>query len=175
MSSIKLDIDKQLKIIKERYEELPRALEKASMRALTKTVTWLKGRASKEISQKTRIQLKVIRNRMIILKDFKRVLRRELRINRLGVPAIKAGRAFQTKTGVQVGKHFFKSAFIATMKNKHKGVFQRVDKERLPIEEKRIMIDRDAYEILENLLENEIPKQFEKYFDHEFEYIMSKK
>lgn len=175
MTLSKSDVQRQIKEISVIFNALSKELETASVRALNKTAVWTKGRASRKISQKTRVQLKIIRNQMVVSKAYKRNLKAKLDLNKLGIPVVKMGRTFQTKAGVQVGKFFFKSAFIATMKNKHTGVFQRAGKERLPIEEKKVSMKGDAEEIFNNLLENEIPKQFKKYFEHEFEYIMSKK
>ncbi|WP_218939406.1 hypothetical protein [Wolbachia endosymbiont of Atemnus politus] len=51
----------------------------------------------------------------------------------------KAGKLWkmmQRKIRAQAGKHMFKGAFISTMKGGYKGIFSRIGKKSLPIEER---------------------------------------
>ncbi len=71
--------------------------------------------------------------------------------------------------GAKVGSRTYEGAFIATMKNGHIGIFKRRYTTSLPIDE--IKINTQARETMKELVDNEVERVFEKYFDQQMSYM----
>lgn len=159
---------KQIKDILKTINALPEQIKKATILALNRTAEWLKGRVAKDISREKRIKLKVIRNKIQLLKADKRNIQTNLKCNFKNIPIIELGKVKQSAIGTAVGNMMFPHAFIATM---HKGgkenVYRRTTKKRFPVKVVKIPIYDDAAKIIENLLGTETKQVFEKRFLHE--------
>ena len=69
------------------------------------------------------------------------------------------------------GLDIFEGAFVATMKSGHKGVFKRKGKERLPIKELYITLDRYASRVISLLIDQESEEVFRKNFEHQIKRL----
>jgi hypothetical protein len=83
----------------------------------------------------------------------------------------KLNKVSQGKVRVKIKKNeitTFKNAFVATMKNNHKGIFQRSSKSSLPILEKRIISAPSMFEQVnfKRILEQDVNDKMVKRFTH---------
>lgn len=84
----------------------------------------------------------------------------------LGVREIRSGVSYKGAGGrVKV-----KSAFVATMKSGHTGVFQRETKKRLPIRELTVAFHHAAFRSARSYVANDAKRTFEKVFRHELQF-----
>lgn len=108
-------------------------LDLAAARALRRTAQWLRTHSSREISKELRITQSPIRHRYnVYSKSTSNEVKlwvglRPISVHYLGTPK-------QTPTGVSVGHRQYDSAFISPMKTRHRLVFRRKGRERLPVE-----------------------------------------
>jgi hypothetical protein len=145
-------------------------VELATIRALNKTVLWIKSQAIREISKEKQIQQKLIRKRLKVIKTNKSSIRALVTVGLYWIRAARLGSMRQMKTGAKAGKHEFKGAFIATMPRGYTGIFRRKESTALPIEE--VSVDPNAAIIVKKLINDEVEKVFEKFFQRELNYIL---
>ncbi|WP_341822744.1 phage tail protein [Wolbachia endosymbiont (group A) of Clivina fossor] len=141
-------------------------VEKATVSALNKTAIWLKSKAAKEISEEKKIKLSLIRKRLRIFKAKTSRLEVLIRANLYDIRVSSMSKMKQTRRGTKVGKHEFIGAFTATMPRGYKGAFKREGRAALPIQEVKLPLEPEASRIIENLVNYEVEKVFEKYFIH---------
>lgn len=134
-------------------------VELAAVRALNKTALWLKSQAVREISQEKQVSLKVIRKRLRIIKARKGALEVLIRAYLYDVKQAKIRTSFN-------------DAFMATMPRGYRGIFKRVGKTALPIQEVKLPLEPEASRIIENIVNYETEKAFEKFFQRELNYIL---
>ncbi|WP_265036333.1 phage tail protein [Wolbachia endosymbiont (group A) of Anomoia purmunda] len=137
-------------------------IELAAVRALNKTALWLKSQAVREISEEKQIRLKVIRKRLRIIKARKSTLKVLIRAYLYDVRMRNIKQA-KIRTA-------FNDAFMATMPRGYRGIFKRVGRTALPIQEVKLPLEPEASRIIENLVNYEVERIFEKYFTHELFY-----
>jgi len=137
-------------------------IELAAVRALNKTALWLKSQAVREISEEKQIRLKVIRKRLRIIKARKSALKVLIRVYLYDV-RMKNIKQAKIRTA-------FDDAFMATMPRGYRGIFKRVGRTALPIQEIKLPLEPEASRIIENLVNYEVERIFEKYFTHELFY-----
>ncbi len=137
-------------------------IELAAVRALNKTALWLKSQAVREISEEKQIRLKVIRKRLRIIKARKSTLKVLIRAYLYDVRMRNIKQA-KIRTA-------FNDAFMATMPRGYRGIFKREGKIALPIQEVKLPLEPEASRIIENLVNYEVERIFEKYFTHELFY-----
>lgn len=137
-------------------------IELAAVRALNKTALWLKSQAVREISEEKQIRLKVIRKRLRIIKARKSTLKVLIRAYLYDVRMRNIKQA-KIRTA-------FNDAFMATMPRGYRGIFKRVGRTALPIQEVKLPLEPEASRIIENLVNYEVKRIFEKYFTHELFY-----
>ncbi|MBA8757824.1 phage tail protein [Wolbachia pipientis] len=137
-------------------------IELAAVRALNKTALWLKSQAVREISEEKQIRLKVIRKRLRIIKARKSALKVLIRVYLYDVRMRNIKQA-KIRTA-------FNDAFMATMPRGYRGIFKRVGRTALPIQEVKLPLEPEASRIIENLVNYEVERIFEKYFTHELFY-----
>ncbi|MBA8769987.1 phage tail protein [Wolbachia pipientis] len=137
-------------------------IELAAVRALNKTALWLKSQAVREISEEKQIRLKVIRKRLRIIKARKSALKVLIRVYLYDVRMRNIKQA-KIRTA-------FNDAFMATMPRGYRGTFKRVGRTALPIQEVKLPLEPEASRIIENLVNYEVERIFEKYFTHELFY-----
>ncbi|WP_065094330.1 MULTISPECIES: phage tail protein [unclassified Wolbachia] len=137
-------------------------IELAAVRALNKTALWLKSQAVREISEEKQIRLKVIRKRLRIIKARKSTLKVLIRayLYDMRMRNIKQAKI----------RTAFNDAFMATMPRGYRGIFKRVGRTALPIQEVKLPLEPEASRIIENLVNYEVERIFEKYFTHELFY-----
>ncbi|UPA54540.1 phage tail protein [Wolbachia pipientis] len=137
-------------------------IELATVRALNKTALWLKSQAVREISEEKQIRLKVIRKRLRIIKARKSTLKVLIRAYLYDVRMRNIKQA-KIRTA-------FNDAFMATMPRGYRGIFKRVGRTALPIQEVKLPLEPEASRIIENLVNYEVERIFEKYFTHKLFY-----
>jgi hypothetical protein len=143
----------------------------AAMRAINKTALWMQSKSAREISEQKKIQLKLIRQKLKVVKSNRQSLRAFVIANLYGIKASKLGISRQNATGASVGKHQFPGAFVARMpRTGHVGIYKRKTAKRLPIQEQYVQLNPEASQIIQQTIENEASHIFRKYFDHEVEY-----
>lgn len=137
-------------------------IELAAVRALNKTALRLKSQAVREISEEKQIRLKVIRKRLRIIKARKSTLKVLIRayLYDMRMRNIKQAKI----------RTAFNDAFMATMPRGYRGIFKRVGRTALPIQEVKLPLEPEASRIIENLVNYEVERIFEKYFTHELFY-----
>ncbi|NSX83905.1 phage tail protein, partial [Wolbachia endosymbiont of Atemnus politus] len=93
------------------------------------------------------------KTRVGVYKANRRELRSIISVSSFFVKAGKLGKMRQTKIGARAGKHMFKGAFVATMRGGHKGIFTRMGKKSLPIEEEEF--DLCDWKIVKRIADSE--------------------
>jgi len=174
-----------------------RKIEKASIRALNKTVRTGRTAASKIIRKTVNVKAKAVNKSLKIERAKKGKPVARIQSTYKAIPVIEFSGVRQTKKGVSVRmrkdmpRKLFRGAFIATMKSGHKGVFRRLGKqylkrwspgrkqtrgtENLPIKE---LYGPPVHNIFGDKI-NEIIRVsdgvLEKNLDHEIKFELSKK
>lgn len=157
--------------------ELEKHATMAAFRALNKTARWLRTQATREVSQKTAIQQKLIRERLRLLRASRRNLQARIFSDKHYIRASDLGRVKQTAKGARAGKHFFEGAFVATMNSSsgRQSIYRRKGKERFPVREMGYYFRSHYLSALEDgLLDREIGERFDRFFEHELNFILSK-
>jgi hypothetical protein len=130
----------------------------SAMRAINKTALWIQSRSAREISDETKIKLKLIRQKLRVVKATRETLKAFIMGNLYDIKAIKLGGPRQTASGVTVGARKFPGAFIARMpKTGHIGIFKRKTRNRLPIQEQYISFGTNASDIIQRNVDDEAP------------------
>jgi hypothetical protein len=146
----------------------------AAYRALNKTALWLKTQSVREISSQKRIQQKLIRERLRIVKANRNSLKSLVIASLYGIKASKLGRMHQTSKGAKAGNYEFSGAFIAKMPMGHIGIYKRKTKRRLPIKELTVPLEPVASNIIKAFVDTDAAKKFNEYFRHELKFILRK-
>lgn len=144
-------------------------VEKAAVRALNKTAQWVRSQTVKQVSEEKQIPKKAMRKKLSVDKANRKRLWSVVKLSSQLIGVAKLGSIKQTKIGAKVGSRTYEGAFIATMKNGHIGIFKRRYMTALPIDE--IKINTQAREIMKELVDNEVERVFEKYFDQQMSYM----
>ncbi|WP_174516710.1 phage tail protein [Wolbachia endosymbiont of Cardiocondyla obscurior] len=158
----KIEVNENIERITHDIDANKAKVELAAVRALNKTALWLKSQAVREISEEKQIRLKVIRKRLRIIKARKSTLKVLIRAYLYDVRMRNIKQA-KIRTA-------FNDAFMATMPRGYRGIFKREGKTALPIQEVKLPLEPEASRIIENLVNYEVERIFEKYFTHELFY-----
>ncbi|WP_265015949.1 MULTISPECIES: phage tail protein [unclassified Wolbachia] len=142
-------------------------VEKATVRALNKTALWVRSQTVKQVSEEKQIPKKAMRKKLSVDKANRKRLWSVVKLSSQWIGVAKLGSIKQTKIGARAGSRMYEGAFIATMKNGHIGIFRR---RYIPIDE--IKVNTQARKTMKELAENEAERVFEKYFDHELNFIL---
>lgn len=152
---------------------LPGQVAVCTSRALNRTCEFVKTRISSELSAETRIKLKIIRDRLKIVRGNFKDNYRVIDANFSGILVRDLGRLRQTRHGVSAdGKVYNPHSFIASLKGGRTGVYYRTTKKRFPVKSVRVPIFDKAISILKEVLDEETGRFFEKRFMHELQYMM---
>ncbi|MDX5527175.1 MAG: phage tail protein [Wolbachia endosymbiont of Andrena nigroaenea] len=146
-----------------------RKIELATVRALNKTALWVRSQTVKQVSEEKQIPKKAKRKKLSVDKANRKRLWSVVKLSSQWIGVAKLGSIKQTKIGAKVGSRTYEGAFIATMKNGHIGIFKRRYMTPLPIDE--IKVNTQAREIMKELVDNEVERVFEKYFDQQMSYM----
>ncbi len=166
---IDIEITENIEKIIQSVNAKKSVVELATMRALNKTAVWVRSQAIKQVSKEKQVPQKLIKTRVGVYKASRRVLKSVISVSSFFVKAGKLGKMKQRKIGAQAGKHMFKGAFVATMKGGHKGIFTRMGRKSLPIEEEEF--DLCDWEVVEKIAKSEAERVFEKYFHQQIRYM----
>ena len=157
MPGLSFSIDRVAsKAIRKKLNSVASGIEKATARALNRTTTSTVAFFSKETRKQVNVNAAALKKGVRIQKARPKNQIGVMNVTGAHVPLTAMG-ARQTKRGVTVRKYktggriLLKSAFIQTMpKSGHVGVFRRVNKSRLPIQEQygpsliALWVKRDA-------------------------------
>lgn len=155
----------------ELIEATAKQLDQAVSRALRKTGAWLRTHSVRELGRELGIVQAPLRQRFKLyprLKDGEVkvwVGLRPLSVHYLGNPR-------QTVDGVRVGRKTFDGAFINPMRSRHKLVWRRKGRERLPIERVTQEI-AELGEAVVNRWEARVEARFIELFEQEARYVLS--
>jgi hypothetical protein len=185
MIQIKIEVSKLDKSFLERYSV---AVDKASVRAANRTMSSVRTRVQRYLSDKLGVARKDIIKRLFIRSAA--ALNREASLSFLGkgIPMISLGarvKTVKTARGKRKGvtalvggsRQLIPGAFIATMKSGKAGVFQRKGDGRLPIRE---LFSMGAYDILKtdtgfvSDLQSFAQDTMEKNFRADYEFFSGK-
>lgn len=125
------------------YRALPRQIDAAKRRAVSKVTRAIPGAAARMLAPVLGVAQKHIRGRLAA-----KVTNGEgvawFGLNPLGVTQRGFGNLRQDKAGARAGRLAFKGAFVATMPSGHVAVFRRKGAARLPIATETIPMDTPA-------------------------------
>ena len=153
-------------------QALPDQINRASVLALNRTATFIKKTGAAEISAAQRFKIKIIRDRIRIVRASKKNLFALLYCDFRGIRADKLGTPRQTQPGAVAGGQLFSGAFVARLRNdKTPGIYRRVTKKRFPIKAERIEIFEKAENIMQGICNKEAQKVFNERFAHEITRI----
>lgn len=132
-------------------------MQAAEVRALNKTMRWVRTRAVRTVSKEMKVAAKLVRQRIA---DFKATRQRRVGKVWVGLRPIAAqrlGKVRQNRRGVRAGRHSFKGAFAVDTGRGNLAVFQRTGepkrkmrsgryagKMREPIERVELELDQQA-------------------------------
>ena len=167
-----ISVQKQIDKIIDDINALPEQVQQATIFSLNRTAEWLKSHVSQEISKEKRIKLKLVRDKIAMIRANKRNLNAQLACNFRSILVRDLENVKQTPVGVRAGGKIYPHAFIATLKKGGRaGVYRRKGKERFPVKSVTIPIFDNAVKVIENLLGKEAKEVFEKRFLHEIKRI----
>ena len=147
-------------------------LDRAADRALTKTAKWLRTHSAREIGRELSIIQRPIRVRFKVYPvRGDRATRLWIGLDPLAVHYLGTPR--QTPTGVSVGRHDYRHAFVDPMKSRSPMVWRRKGRERLPIEK----VTEDWQDIAQPVIqrwERRATARFAEIFEQEARYVLSR-
>ena len=178
--NLSVDVKKALAMLSDVKNNI---VERAAASALNKTLTTVTAIAAREI-KKDMGSIKIseikqqLKKKLATVKDLHAAITASGQ--RLFVMKLDP-RARQNKTGVTwnsgaPGIKFIPGAFIATMKNGHRGVFKRKGQSRLPIQElhgaslPKVFANKSILDALESVAR----EKWSITFTHELNYLLSK-
>ncbi len=172
---------KQIDDILKTIHALPGQVQKATILALNRTAEWLKGHVAKEISREKRVKLKIIRDRIQLLRADKRYIRSHLKCHLQDIPVMQLGGVRQNAIGTIAGGVLYPHAFIATLGNAptaaqrkavgKPNIYRRLTKDRFPVKVVRLSIYEITSKLVRDLLGKEVKEVFQKRFLHEITRI----
>lgn len=166
--------DNSLKKLQREFQQVDKKIVKAQVRACNRTAVGTRTQVSKSVREKIRVKASDVKDSTKIIKATQ--WKPEARVDVTGwpLPLVKFASPRKTKKGVTVGiekggkRTFRKSAFLATMKSGHEGVFRRLEKPRLPIKEQHgpsipEIISGNTWKKIENYTNDRLQREL----DHE--------
>ena len=162
--------DAKLRHIVTMLGHMPERTQRAVRRGVSKAAKRLASETGRETAQALAIVRAAMRGRLRTYRKGDGVSEKVW----LGMNALAAhrlGRPIQTRTGVQVGQHFFDRAFI--VRKWGGGVYYRVGKERLPIRLAQFEISDQAYRATKAAYQR-ADDYLLQYVKHELEWELEK-
>ena len=134
-NDINIDVSQAIRDLEKQFEHLKGArgtsyskLNQGIARALNRTIAMAQTQANKSVRSTYKVKAKDIRKTMVISKAKQNNLTSTIKVSARPLPIYAFG-ARQTKKGVSINitgkRKLIKSAFIATMKSGHTGVYGR--------------------------------------------------
>ncbi len=150
----------------------------AHMRATTRTAESARTQIRRDLSAETGVTAKILNRRFRLHRANHTNPNARLFIGTVPVRAYDLG-AKQLKSGVSHrgpgGRVRLRSAFVATMKSGHTGVFERKTKARLPIKEVTVSIHASAKRHADAFLRSRARTEYDKVFRHEMQRRISQR
>lgn len=123
---MRLEVDTtRIAILADAFGANMKQMEAAELRALNKTMAWLRTRAVRAVSEEMKLAAHLVRQRVANYRATRRQKRGKVWAGLRAIEARRLGRFRQLKTGVRVGRHTFKGAFISAMDNGRTGIWER--------------------------------------------------
>ncbi|WP_265026140.1 phage tail protein [Wolbachia endosymbiont of Rhagoletis indifferens] len=166
---INIEVTDSIEKVMQSIDAERRKIELATVRALNKTALWVRSQTIKQVSEEKQIPKKAMRKKLSVDKANRKRLWSVVKLSSQWIGVAKLGSIKQTKRGAKVGSRTYEGAFIATMKNGHIGIFRRRYTTSLPIDE--IKVNTQAREIMKELVDNEVERVFEKYFQQQIDVL----
>ncbi len=161
------------------FDAMDAQIDRASNRAMNKTAKWAARQVARAIAADDQVPLRALYlHQGRTGRHWARV--RFYRADRgrggkaavwVGYNPIKAayvGALRQKPKGARAGKHFFEGGFLATMRSGHRGVYRRVGKSRLPIEEQTVPLASAERHV--NEVARRIPQRLADVLEQELNY-----
>ncbi|EJG1615098.1 hypothetical protein CFE14_RS15805 [Vibrio parahaemolyticus] len=196
--SVELNFAQAIRTATAIIEATPKQLQKATDRAIKKTMRWAGRIVARELGQTLGVAQKALKSRVSVSTVGKGA--DQVHILWLGVAALaadKAGKARQTKRGVTVRGRRFDSAFVADIYNGEPNVWIRTAKNRernhttlsrrrkaatsspdpklrgrFPVQRVGIEVEDPAVEIF-NRLQRRVEDRFKTVLDQELNYAVN--
>ncbi len=147
-------------------------LDRAADRALTKTAKWLRTHSAREIGRELSIIQRPIRIRFKVY-PVRGQRETKLWIGLAPLSVHYLGNPRQTPTGVSVGRHDYRHAFVDPMKSRSPMVWRRKGRERLPIEKVTEDWQEGAQPVIQRW-ERRATARFAEIFEQEARYVLSR-
>ena len=129
--ALKIDVRGDVKAILRDLNAIQRRhVPRATVRALNRTMSWVRTQAKRKLAAHLQIQAGVASKQMRITKAKLGYRSALLSLNTRPISAIRL-KARETATGVRAGRHAFPGAFIATGVGGHRHVFKRTGERRV--------------------------------------------
>lgn len=157
---MRLDVDtSRVALLADAFGANIKQMQAAELRALNKTMTWLRTHTVRAVSKETKVAAKILRQRVAAYKANRRNPRGRVWAGLDPIKARRLGRFRQLKRGVRMGRHVFEGAFLTAMQTGHTSIFERTgeakrmmkrgryagkDIKREPIREVKLDINTDA-------------------------------
>jgi len=158
----------------ENFGALPGQFQIAAKRSAVKVRNWLITQLRRELATQIKVPVGALRDKFkkgapegVVVPPGAAVLMIDLS----AVEAQKIKNPTQTKSGVRVGSHFFKGAFVAKIYSSETKVWRRKGPSRFPVVKMTVPIRADVEHLLEKY-EGPMARKFEEYFEHELKYEM---
>jgi len=158
----------QIDLIKDNSNQISKDIQETEVRTINRMASEAKSYAIKELSQERGFPSQELDKVIKIEEASKSGLFAFIKSQSKRIPILKLG-ATQTSKGVQFSlgqPKEIKSAFIASMKSGHRGVFKRIGKKRLPIKElftlsiSEYLGTREMTTKIDNFIKKRLPEIF---------------
>ena len=160
--------DAKLRSIVTMLGNMPERTERAVRRGVRKAAKRLASETGRETAQALAIVRAAMRGR---LRTYRKTgIAEKVWLGMNALAAHRLGRPIKTRTGVQVGQHFFDRAFIV---RKWGGVYYRVGKERFPLRLAQLDIEPQSYAAMKSAYQR-ADDYLLQYVKHELEWEMQK-
>ncbi len=146
-------------------------IERASVRSVNKTLSWVKSQGARLLAHEHDLPLKTLRGRLRLGKASAGSARGSAWFGTRPIKAVYAGSPLKSIGGAKVRGHFFPGAFVARMPTGHLGIFKRSGAARLPIEEQMIFL-RHAETVLHGVAQR-APERLRTIYAQELNYELN--
>jgi DNA-binding transcriptional regulator YiaG len=175
--------DNKLKQLEKMFAQTARAVPRVIMRGINRTVTPARTQISRELRKEINIKAGDLNEKINVRRATMSRWEARIELSTYRIPLLDFG-ARQTAEGVTYkikksgARELIPSAFIATMSSGHRGVFKRLYKQRLPIQEKfgpSIGIVFQRSEQLVKTVTADAMTNLEKNIDAQVKYLLSQR
>lgn len=155
----------------ERVEK--RHVRLATLRALNRTLAWVRTRAKREIAAQVGVPVTLANRRLYQRKATPAIQSVMIGLVLRPIPAVFLPH-HQTRTGVKAGRHSFRSAFIASDPDGREMIFRRLSTKAHPIDAVKIPVAATGQAILESLTRDKARARFKELFEKDLAWRLSR-